>query len=267
MRPALIATDLDGTFLSPDGTVSAENVAAVAAAAEAGVPFVFATGRPSFWLPPLEEIKDAHPLVIVTNGAAVYDLATAELSDVRGIDAPVIDELATLVRDAVPGTLFGVEFAHTFGREPEVPDEDGSVFSEVGTMAELAARDTVLRMLAMHADLTTDELMARVIAMAGGLEVTHSARDTPHALLEFMAPGVTKASALATICEHLGIDPSEVAAFGDMPNDMQMLDWVGMPFRMSQGHPLLTERGYPVAGSNASSGVGRTVMDLLALTA
>ncbi len=264
-RPALIATDLDGTFLSPDGTVSAENAAAVTAAADAGVPFVFATGRPSFWLQCLDDIRAAHPVVIVTNGAAVYDLATGELSDLRAIAAPTVSEVGNRLRDAVPGTLFGVEFPGSFGREHEVPDEDGSVFSEVGTLEQLAQHDTVLRMLAMHDGLTSDDLMDRMVEIGGGVQVTHSARNSDRALLELMAPGVTKASALAVICAHLEIDATAVAAFGDMPNDMEMLDWVGMPFRMEHGHPSLKQRGYRLAGSNSESAVGRTVMELLAL--
>ena len=48
--PALVACDLDCTFLSPDGTVSALNAHAVARAQEAGIPVVFATGRPVRWL-------------------------------------------------------------------------------------------------------------------------------------------------------------------------------------------------------------------------
>lgn len=264
-RPGLIATDLDGTFLSPDGTVSAANAAAVSAAAEAGIPFVFATGRPSFWLQCLADMQAAHPVVIVTNGAAVYDLATGELSDVRDLAAPAMTEFATRLRDVVPGTLFGVEYPTTFGREPEVPAEDDSVFTQVGTLPQLAEHDTVLRLLAMHDSLSSDELLARVLELDTGLEITYSARNTDHALLELMAPGVTKASALATISAHLGVEPAAVAAFGDMPNDIEMLDWVGMPFRMAHVHPSLKNRGYRVAGSNAESAVGHTVMELLAL--
>src|ERR671921_258981 len=44
--PQLIVTDLDGTFLSPDGTVSEQNRAAVLAAQDVGIPVLFATGRP-----------------------------------------------------------------------------------------------------------------------------------------------------------------------------------------------------------------------------
>ncbi|MCA3776073.1 MAG: HAD family phosphatase, partial [Cutibacterium sp.] len=47
---ALIATDLDGTFLGADKLPSAENTEAMFAAADAGVHVVFATGRPYRWL-------------------------------------------------------------------------------------------------------------------------------------------------------------------------------------------------------------------------
>ncbi|HYI55034.1 MAG TPA: HAD hydrolase family protein, partial [Microlunatus sp.] len=46
----MIATDLDGTFLAPDSSVSAENSSAVLAAQEAGITVLFATGRPIRWL-------------------------------------------------------------------------------------------------------------------------------------------------------------------------------------------------------------------------
>ncbi|HEX8488306.1 MAG TPA: HAD hydrolase family protein, partial [Propionibacteriaceae bacterium] len=72
--PKLIVSDLDGTFLSPDGTVSPTNSAAVRAAEAAGVPVVFATGRPIRWLDVIRGLPGAHPTVIASNGAVLYDL-------------------------------------------------------------------------------------------------------------------------------------------------------------------------------------------------
>src|SRR5215210_2869100 len=84
--PALIATDLDGTFLSPDGSVSEENFAAVVAAEAAGIPLLFATGRPVRWLDVIRELPGAHPMVIASNGAALYDLGSGTLIDRVCID-------------------------------------------------------------------------------------------------------------------------------------------------------------------------------------
>ena len=84
--PRLIVTDLDGTFLSPDGSVSELNSAAVAAAEQAGIPVVFATGRPVRWLDVIRDLPGAHPTVIASNGAALYDLGAGELLDRICID-------------------------------------------------------------------------------------------------------------------------------------------------------------------------------------
>ncbi len=70
-KPRLVATDLDGTFLSPDGGVSAENRAAVQAAQEAGTYVVFVTGRPVRWLDVIQDLPGAHPTVIASNGAVL----------------------------------------------------------------------------------------------------------------------------------------------------------------------------------------------------
>jgi hydroxymethylpyrimidine pyrophosphatase-like HAD family hydrolase len=94
------------------------------------------------------------------------------------------------------------------------------------------------------------------------LAATHSSPDRP--LVEVSAAGVSKAATLAALCERLGIAPDEVAAFGDMPNDLEMLAWVGMPYVMAHAHPdLLALTDTVVIGSNADSAVGATIEALI----
>ncbi len=50
---------------------------------------------------------------------------------------------------------------------------------------------------------------------------------------------------------------------GDMPNDRSMLDWAGRPHVMAQAHESLDSVGVRI-GSNADSGVGRTILSWLA---
>lgn len=264
-RPRLIATDLDGTFLSPDGSVSDANASAVLRAAELGVPFVFATGRPFTWLSCLDDMSDAHSLVVVSNGAAMYDLAERELSDVHAIPAERVVGLTDRIRDELPGVAFGVEFLAGFGREPAIPSDPNEVFHTVGEMPELVEQGPIIRVMAFSEQLSSEELYARASLIVGSeVELTFSA-SSDTGFLELIAPGVSKAAALSRLSDNLCIAAADAAAFGDMPNDVEMLDWAGMPYRMSNGHAFLAERGYPIAGSNADSGVGRTVMELLDL--
>ncbi|MCP9945450.1 HAD hydrolase family protein [Streptomyces somaliensis] len=73
-RPRLIATDLDGTLLRNDKSVSDRTVAALAAAEEAGIEVFFVTGRPARWMSVVSEHVHGHGLAICSNGAAVVDL-------------------------------------------------------------------------------------------------------------------------------------------------------------------------------------------------
>ncbi|MFK8838990.1 HAD hydrolase family protein, partial [Klebsiella michiganensis] len=80
------------------------------------------------------------------------------------------------------------------------------------------------------------ELVRR--AVRGTLTATHSG-SLEIGLVELSAPGVNKASMLRRCCQRLNVEAMAVAAFGDMPNDVDMLEWVGMPHVVANAHPTL----------------------------
>jgi len=265
--PSLVVTDLDGTFLSPDGTVSPANVDAVRRWCSSGRHFLVATGRPPRWLDCLLDLDEVHPTVIASNGAVVYDCATAEIVASHPIDPATVVEVVADVRAAVPGTSFGVEHGWRFGHEPGYhrfidPDHEPDGIA-VGHVEELVAADIVVKLLIQDHSLAPDELARRVEPIVGDrLTVTHSAANGL-GLLELSATGVTKASTLAELCARFGVDRAEVAAFGDMPNDREMLTWAGHGYVMADGHPSLRDLG-TVIGSNADSAVGQVISSWLA---
>lgn len=261
----LIASDLDGTFVAADGLVSEVNKAAVARAGALGVPFVVATGRPVRWLGILKDLPAMNPLVIVSNGAAVYDIVRDRLTDERWIDRTVAADVVAGVRAAVPGVSFAVEQGRVFGREPSAPSlERTEPWVVTAPAHDLLDRGPFLKLMIYHPGICSDELAALAAPIvADRLNLTHSIQHRRHGLLELSAPGVSKAKALAAVCAELGVDAAEVVAFGDMPNDLDMLTWAGQPFVMQESHPDLLAQGFPVAGSVLDSGVGRTMMRLL----
>src|SRR3954454_16335420 len=115
--PALVASDLDGTFLSPDGTVSQQNAEAVLAAQEAGIPVVFATGRPVRWLDVIRNLPGAHPTVIASNGAALYELGARQALDRLCLDPDVALTAVARIRARVPDVAFAFESGTHFGYE------------------------------------------------------------------------------------------------------------------------------------------------------
>ena len=265
--PRLVVTDLDGTFLSPDGSVSEQNAAAVLAAQAAGIPVLFATGRPVRWLDVVRDLPGGHPTVIASNGAALYDLGAGELVDRICIDAEVALAAVVRIRAVVPDASFAFESGTRFGYEPAYQtyaDDDGTdpaLFR--GPAEEVAVAEDFVKMLVQSRSIASDDLLATVrTEVADTLTVTHSqARDV--GLVEISARGVTKASMLRRYCDRLGIAAAQVAAFGDMPNDVDMLSWVGMPHVVANAHPAVRALGYPVVPANDRSGVGRTILGWL----
>jgi hydroxymethylpyrimidine pyrophosphatase-like HAD family hydrolase len=77
--------------------------------------------------------------------------------------------------------------------------------------------------------------------------------------VEIAAAGVSKAAALAELCEELGVRPSEVVAFGDYPNDVPMLEWSGHAVAVANAHPEVLAVADEVTASNAEDGVARVL--------
>ena len=74
-----------------------------------------------------------------------------------------------------------------------------------------------------------------------------------------MNRGCTKGAALAYWADRCGINPSEVMAIGDNFNDLEMLEFAGLPILMANRSPGLGPAEWPVTLSNDQDGVARAI--------
>jgi Cof subfamily protein (haloacid dehalogenase superfamily) len=251
--PKLVATDLDGTLVRSDGTVSPYTHDVIAELDKRGVPVVFVTGRPLRWAEEVFRYVGAHGLAVVSNGALVWDVARGEVDLVREIPVDVGLEVCRLIRDAVPGSTFAVETLAGIALESDFmerhPVPDGS---RRGSLDEIFDSPAV-KLLARHEELPAQEFWDLALAaVADRAVITWSSTS---ALLEISAAGVTKASTLALLCKRLGVDPTDVIAFGDMPNDLPMLEWAGRSWAMADAHPTVIAAADHVAPGHDEDGV------------
>ncbi|MER7109135.1 Cof-type HAD-IIB family hydrolase [Streptomyces sp. NPDC000229] len=268
LRPRLIATDLDGTLLRDDKSVSDRTISALAAAEEAGIEVFFVTGRPARWMGVVSDHVHGHGLAICANGAAVVDLHSGgKLLEVRPLERETaLDVVRTLRREA-PGTAFAVEFTTGFHYEPDYPPFWLDPSATIAPAEKLLHEDEpgsgapVLKLLAHHADLTPDGFLALARAAAG--DRAGITRSSPSALLEISGLGVSKASTLALCCAERGISADEVVAFGDMPNDIEMLSWAGRSYAMGNAHPDVIAAASGRTVANNDDGVARVIEDIL----
>ncbi|MDQ6601158.1 MAG: HAD hydrolase family protein, partial [Chloroflexota bacterium] len=118
--------------------------------------------------------------------------------------------------------------------------------------AHALCAEAVTKLIVRHPELPLDDLLRISRVVAGEMAaVTHSGAP----FVEISAAGITKASALAGLCDRLGIAPSQVIAFGDMPNDLPMLAWAGRSVAVANAHPDVLAVVDEVTTANEEDGV------------
>jgi hydroxymethylpyrimidine pyrophosphatase-like HAD family hydrolase len=84
-------------------------------------------------------------------------------------------------------------------------------------------------------------------------------------MVEISGFGVTKATTLALLADEHGFGPDDAVAFGDMPNDLPMLEWAGTSYAMANAHPTVLDLAEHVAPANDDDGVAQVLERLYEL--
>ncbi|MET9873654.1 HAD hydrolase family protein [Actinacidiphila glaucinigra] len=260
-RPLLVATDLDGTLLRDDGTLSARTLDALRVTAGAGAEVVLVTARPPRYLDALAAATGLTATAVCSNGAIVYDIGSRTVTGSTPLAVPVARSVAAALRDAAPSVGFAVETGRHLHWAPgyghHLP-EDADAELPVRSLADLwTTPDPAVKLLAWSPALDADTLLAVAERAAGGrAQFTHSGG---RGLLEVSARGVTKAAALAALCADRGIPAERVVAFGDMPNDLPVLTWAGTAYAVANAHPAVLAAVPHRTASNEDDGVARVL--------
>lgn len=263
--PRLVATDLDGTLLRSDGTVSERTRRVLVEVEQAGVEVVFVTARPPRWMDELGELVGQHGIALCANGAFVYDVRARIVREENGIDDDLVAELVADLRLAVPGVRFAAERRTGPYAEPGYPQtpppgaQAGDV--PVGLMED-RDRVPIGKLLARAPHWAPARFLEVVDAVVGArAQVGYSGAE---GLAEITGPGVTKAAALTAWVAERGLSPESVWAFGDMPNDLPMLQWAGRSFAVANAHPRVLAQVHEVCEANDDDGVATALEGLLA---
>lgn len=262
----LIASDIDGTILNHQGIISPRTIEAFKRAEKAGIEIVFVTGRPSRWLDPIRQQIGHTGTVICSNGALTYSLSEEKVLDSHLLDWNTVSLVREKISTLAPHSFYALEGIDGFHVEPgffadRTPAAD--LQAAIGPITEDMAASGIVKMLAaVHAG-SADQYIDLVGPHIRHLvSATHSAPEI--ALLELGPLGVNKAVTLAEYAASLGIDAADVIAFGDMPNDVEMLGWAGSGYAMASGHPEALASTPLSAPALADDGVAQVIEARLA---
>ena len=229
--PKLIATDLDGTLVRSDDTVSGYTHAVLGRVKDAGIRIVGATGRG----PRLTELVRADipaaDYLVMGGGGRVLDVSDPDLPIVlrdERLDGGVLAGLLATIERELGGTLSVLIEAGDAHESPLWGDPDPHWRYPDVVEARVRAEcldGPVIKGFARHAGCDVDELLA--VARAVVPPTVASITQAGLGYIEICPPGVDKATGLAVVATALGVDPDDVLVFGDMPNDLPMFRWAG----------------------------------------
>lgn len=228
----LVATDLDGTLLRSDLTVSPRTRAALDAVRAAGIPVVPVTARQPEGMREIAESAGFDGWALCSNGALGLHLATGEVLFESAIEPAAQQALVARLDRILDGLVYASvrDRGATFLAEEEYVatatyddhKRDPATMDTGPRHAVLA--EPSLKFIVRHPELSISQLWDRLGGVrVPGLHLTHS--NAP--FLEVQPEGADKATGVAKLCAEWGIAAEEVIAFGDAPNDVPMLAWAG----------------------------------------
>lgn len=272
-----IALDIDGTLTNDEKVVTARTRGALLAAQRSGVRLILSSGRPIQGLRALAAELDLPAnggLLVAFNGAHVVDARTDEVLFDQPMDPSALASLVGHMRefDVIPwitegSRLYverGMRHVITYRGEPlDIVEYERKMCD-----LELHEVDDLLEVCGMPQDklLCASEpeyLQQHWRAMYGPFTDELSGMFTADFYFEFMAPGIDKGRALAGALPKLGIDASEVIAFGDGQNDVSMLRWAGTGVAMGNAVDEAKAAADMVTASNNDDGIALALAEFL----
>ncbi|WP_261795840.1 Cof-type HAD-IIB family hydrolase [Mobilicoccus massiliensis] len=259
----LVAVDMDGTLIGPDGRVPEGFWPLLEAMTKRGIVVVPASGRQYATLRALFGEAASQMGFIAENGTLVAYrdevLATDTLAPEAATDLIGAARAAARERD-LGAVLCGVRSAWIERTDARFHDEVAIYYRRLETVDDLLAVDDEALKISVY-DVDSS---AQAEPFFAPFRETHQvAVSGPH-WIDVMNSGVHKGAGLERLRTRLGLEREQCVAFGDYHNDLQLLDAAGYSFAMADGHPDVLARARYIAPPSAEAGVVTVLEQLLA---
>ncbi|WP_084557898.1 Cof-type HAD-IIB family hydrolase [Hamadaea tsunoensis] len=260
IAPRVVATDLDGTLLRNDSTLSERTRQALRKTRAKGIKVVAATARPARVVKELFDEQDID-IAICGNGASLYDPEDQKITLTHAMAPDFVASVIEEISRNIPGSGYAVETGHRVLFEPGYTYRPTLDFDRIAVqeVSDLLTEPAV-KLMVLLPDEDPDRAWAVLKPVLG--QVITCTWSNERAPLEIALPSVTKALALAELCATWGVTAQEVMAFGDAPNDIPMLEWAGMAYAVANAQAAVKAAARHVTAANEDDGVARVLEGL-----
>ena len=259
----LICTDLDGTLLANDKTVSRENREAIAYFKENGGRFTFITGRMPFFVDDVYNAVRPNAPIGCINGGGLYDYEAHRYIMATELPREAL-ELVEYATDRVSSIGFQINTLERiyFCRE----NATMAHFRECTRVPNLTAglwdvHEPIAKVVFGAPDPRDIQKIAKVIA-DHPLSNRYSFVCSEATLCEILPLGVNKASVLPHLASHLGISQSRIIALGDYDNDVAMLQKASLGIAVANATDSAKAAADRVTVSNEEHAVAHIIEEL-----
>ena len=275
-----LAVDIDGTLTDPHFHVSARNIAALRAAHEAGIEVILATGRRHDYAMPIAR-ELGFPLLLITSNGALVRSSEGKTFFAERLAAGTARKLIGHMKE------FRGNAVLTFDRPANVPGNDSLILETADELNQTVSRWLEINRPYIKFVLPLEDALAhedplqamycgRVARMETAqqrlaeadfldeitvLKTQYDHRDL--CILDILTRDCSKGHALRRWAEERDVSPARIMAIGDNYNDLEMLNFAGLPVIMGNASEDLKRSGWRVTASNSESGVAQAVEELL----
>lgn len=258
----LVASDMDHTLLTADGELPPGFLEEIRQLNQAGVLFVAASGRPLVTLRSMFPPSDGIAYIADNGGTVVY---RDEILFQSLLPTASYHEMIELTRSRTTGIpmICGVESAYVWvghRAHEEVLRRFQTVIEFVDDLSQVDVPAD--KFTAHFADGAARHYYETVFQPAYGAD--YSVTTGGAAWMDIMNQGVTKGRALGVLADHLDLAQDELMAFGDAPNDLEMLGSVYHSYAVSNAEDAIHEVARFTTASNEEHGVPQVIRALIA---
>ncbi|MEO6436626.1 MAG: HAD family hydrolase [Tepidisphaeraceae bacterium] len=273
----MIAIDLDGTLLSPEGKVTERTKSAIHQCLAAGMLVCFATGRNWTESKMVLETVAHYDHAVFAGGAMVIDTRQEVTLHRTGVDPELARELCQVLEEAGHAVL-ALQDTSSAGVDYLVSDEIPVNAETMHWMNVTSATVHHVPGLSRHRHEHTIRL--GIVAASEEVDKVHEQLErqfgdrifshrlfVPQAgvvVLEIFDPAVNKWEGILHVADHHGVEPEQIIAIGDDVNDLPMLRQAGLGVAMGNARPEIQAAAKKVIGTNSDEGLAQFLEQLVA---